>query len=130
MKTNIILDAGGAFLLVVPVFLILFMAIAVFMEAGILMLFGYQQYKVAVRHALLANVVSLVVGILMYQLVDNFPFMLLFAAYYVVTFLVEFGMLASLNKELPIAKLLLASLTMNVASYVLLALILFLLRFL
>ena len=126
----ILLDAGGAFLLIIPVVMILFMVAIIFLEGWILFAFGYNVFKRCLRDAMLANIVSLVLGMITMSLAGS-TFMngyVLFGILFLITLISEGLFLVLINKEQPFKKIILANLVMNVASYVLLGLILFAIR--
>ena len=125
----ILLDAGGAFLLIIPVVMILFIVGIIFLEAWVLFAFRYNTFKRSLRDAMLANVLSLFVGIFCVNLfhpmhIDNPKNLLLL---FVITLVTEGGLLLALSKGQNAGKTMLANVLMNVASYLILAFILFVL---
>lgn len=120
-----LLDAGGAFLLVIPVAFVLFMTGIIFLEAWVLYFFKYEKFKRCLRDSMLVNLVSLVAGfICMFFLKPaDIGMTPLFFIFFALTLLSEGGMLLLLKKGQPVRTILLATVIMNVLSYLILALI-------
>ncbi len=120
-----LLDAGGVFL-VFPI-LILFLAIIVLIEGGILMLFKVESSGKAFLYSLVVNLASLGAGYLTLPLVRGIGAdfttsgsMLRWVMIFAITVLVEGFLLILLTKKKPKERVWLATLVMNLASYAIL----------
>ncbi|MCC7400390.1 MAG: hypothetical protein IT214_02800 [Chitinophagaceae bacterium] len=123
-----LLDGGGAFLLI-PI-LILFLAIIILVEGVILILFKIEKPGKAFLYSLVVNLASLGVGFLTAPLIRQigsgistpgltFRWLVIFA----LTVLVEGFLLILLTKKRPREKVWLATLVMNLVSYIILILV-------
>ena len=114
---------GGAFLIVLFGLGLLFIVIAILLEAAILQWMKYiQTYKTALVHSLTVNLVSLAAGFIL-SFSDN-SFLNLgdlrgFAIFFLVTYVVELGVLYLMNKTQPLRRTALVCLVMNALTYLL-----------
>lgn len=122
----ILLDAGGAFLLLIPVLLILFMVGIIFLEAFIMKVFNYAVFKRCLRDSAIANLFSLGMGIMVSLMLSRFHLsqLILLILFFLLTIAAEMSALLLLNKTGPKKQIVLASLVMNLASYLVLSLLL------
>jgi hypothetical protein len=119
----ILLDGVGAGFLVLLFGLgLLFIIIAIFLEAFVMQWMKYQsRYRNALVQSLVANLVSLAAGFVLLNVNGRFfhlENLLSLGVMFVVTFVVEFILLYLMNKGVPVKKTLAVSLAMNVVTYV------------
>ena len=129
------LDAGGAAWAVALLWLlIIFMIIAILVEALVMKLMKYNTaFKKTLLDSFVANIVSLMVGfILLYSGVSLFKSnsdsgnssatntLINLLLLYSITVVVEFGVLYLLNNKKPVSKTFLASVVMNLVTYIIL----------
>lgn len=115
------LNAGGAGLWFISIFLIaIFTILVIFIEAGLMAAFKYNNFKKSLRDSTLANVSSTVVGFILI-LFDSDMFGLNdwkgYISFFVATIIVESLALYLLNEEKPFLKTSLVCLAMNLISY-------------
>ena len=122
-----LLDAGGAGLVIS--FLIIFMIVAVVIEALMMMALKYNKAGKSFLDSLAINLVSLGLGFVMLttdslEIIENeiLNYILLF----LITVLVELLTLYLLNRSKPFSKTLLVSVVINIVSYGILSLFTFL----
>ena len=114
-----ILDVASPILLVVPLFFLVFSILIVFLEALVLRyIVKYETYRSAFLHSLLANTVSTLVGFMFIDRIEDSYLMLLIL--WAITVAIESIILLLINKKRDKRKLLLGSLLMNIASYLVL----------
>lgn len=118
------LDAGGAGLLIIFIGLgILFLFIAIFLEAIVMSVFKYNEFKKALLHSLIVNMASLCVGFILEEVVSDgldasqWEILLIL---YGVTLIVETPILYAMNRAKPVLKTIQVSLVMNFLTYVIL----------
>ncbi|MBL0155329.1 MAG: hypothetical protein IPP93_18410 [Chitinophagaceae bacterium] len=119
-----LLDAGGAGLLVAFIALgILFLFIAILLEAIIMTVFKYNVFKKAFLHSLIVNVASLCVGFILQEFfsdgLDTSQWVILLILYGV-TLVVETPLLYAMNRSKPLFKAIQVSLVMNFLTYIIL----------
>ncbi len=119
-----LLDAGGAGLLVAFIGLgIIFLFIAILLEAIVMSVFKYNEFKKAFLHSLIVNIASLCVGFIMEEYLSNgldasqWQILLIL---YGVTLIVETPILYAMNRAKPVSKTILVSLVMNFITYIIL----------
>jgi hypothetical protein len=123
-----LLDAGGAGLVLFAYGLIfLFMFLAIMLEAAVMILMKYNiRFKKAFLDSLVVNVVSLAAGAVLLEIFPEFfngYTVLNFIILYVVTVLIEYGLLYLLNRKHRNTDTLKVSVVMNLVTYLVLALI-------
>jgi len=119
-----VLDAGGAGLIFVAIGVVLiFIAIAILVEALLMKSFKYNNFKKSVIDSTVANLVSLVAGILLlnsfgdaFDIKSNGGF----AAMFGVTVVIEFVVLYLLNKKHSLKSTATVCILMNILTYVIL----------
>ena len=118
------LDAGGAglYFLVIGLF-ILFMVLAILLEAAIMIWMKYNtSLKKTFLDSLIINIASLAAGFLLLNFFDtlgNYTLSAL-AILYAVTVIIETTILQLLNRKHTLSKTLLVSLLMNLVTYIIL----------
>ena len=118
------LDAGGAglYFLVIGLF-ILFMVLAILLEAAIMIWMKYNtSLKKTFLDSLIINIASLAAGFLLLNFFDtlgNYTLSAL-AILYAVTVIIETTILQLLNRKHKLSKTLLVSLLMNLVTYIIL----------
>ncbi len=119
-----LLDAGGAGLIFVAIGVaIIFMAIAILLEALLMKAFKYNNFKRAMIDSLIVNLVSLVIGILLLNsFEDAFDISTTggFAAMFGVTVVIEFILLYLLNKKHSLKSTAMVCILMNILTYLIL----------
>lgn len=123
MKTYL-LDAGGAGLLIAFIGMgILFLFLAILLEAIIMTLFKYNEFKKSFLHSLIVNIASLCVGFVLEEVfsdgLDASQWLILLLLYGV-TLVVETPLLYAMNRAKPVSKTILVSLVMNFITYIIL----------
>lgn len=122
-----LLDAGGAGLYFILVGLfIFFIVLAILMEAGIMMLMKYNSsLKKTFIDSLIINIASLAVGFALLQFFEQLGYYTLvtLVILYVITVIVETGILKLLNKQHTLRKTVQVSIVMNLITYIILYLI-------
>jgi hypothetical protein len=118
-----LLDAGGAGLAFAA--LIVFIIIAVVVEAIVMLLMKYNKAGKAFLDSFLVNIASLAAGFILSAFVGEIFYLtdsilLNWLILYVLTVVVEFLLLYLLNRKQPTGKTFLMSAVMNVASYIIL----------
>lgn len=118
------LDAGGAGLLIAFIGLgILFLFIAILLEAMVMAGFKYNVFRKAFLHSLIVNIASLCVGFVLEEVfaggLDTSQWVILLALYGV-TIVVETPLLFAMNRTQPVSKTILVSLVMNFLTYIIL----------
>lgn len=116
-----LLNAGGAGLWVIAIFLItIFTVLVIFIEAGIMTAFKYNHFKKSLGDSAFANIASTVVGFILilfysdlFRLVDWKGYI----SFFVATIIVESSALYLLNSEKSFLKTILVCLAMNMISY-------------
>ena len=121
-----LLDAGGLGLMI-GFLLVIFILLAILLEGVTLLLLKYNNAGGSFLNAFVINIASLAVGFLITIINPNgldfttneyLDFFLVF----LITVIVEFGVLYLLNRKKPIQKTLTAAIVINLASYLLLIL--------
>ncbi|MEO6612920.1 MAG: hypothetical protein ABIT05_10570 [Chitinophagaceae bacterium] len=116
-----LLDAGGAGLIFVAIGVaLIFMIIAILVEAFVMMGFKYHAFKKSLVDSTIVNVASLVAGLLLvsssedvFNISTTGGFLLLFG----ITVVIEFIGLYLLNKHQSLGKTALVCVTMNMITY-------------
>lgn len=125
-----LLDAGGAGL--AYAFLIILVVVlggVVFLEACVITIFKYARFRRALRDSFLINLITLIVGFLMGTSTDIVNFLkenksLELLYYFLATIIFEIPLLYFFNRNTKTFKsTLIVGLTMNVVSYLLLAIL-------
>lgn len=120
-----LLDAGGVGLVIG--FLVIFMIVAILLEGVTLLLLKYNSAGKSFLDAFVINIASLAVGYLITTVASNgldftsnayLDFFLIF----LITVIVEFGVLYLLNMKKPVKRTLVAAIAVNLVSYILLIL--------
>lgn len=120
-----LLDAGGAGLIVVGIAILVFgLLLILLLETVLLTIIKFNSFTKSLKDVFIVNLVSLMAGFLLlfggpmnnYSSDDIYTLLVLFG----VTIIIETYLLYLLNKTKPIRKTVLASVLMNVASYILL----------
>lgn len=135
MNLNFILLDGAQGSIVIPFFLIAHIVFTFFVEGGILRYFNYGTYKKCFTDAFIINLCSLIIGLFLavpfYNLtrsVTGYPYSweipMLLGLFYIQTIICEGLILHWLNRAFPIKKLVIATLLMNLCTYLALYLIL------
>lgn len=121
----ILLDVASSILLVIPEFYALFSILIVFVEAYVLnKTASYNNYRQALLHAFVVNLVSSLIGLLLLDWIDDSYIKLM--ALWVLTICIETPLLFVMNRVQPRKSLLRASVFMNIATYLILFLIILL----
>lgn len=120
-----LLDAGGAGLVFYFYGLIvLFMLLTVMLELAVMILMKYNiRFKKAFLDSLIVNVASLAAGFILWKVFPGFfngYTVLNFTVLYVITVLIEFGLLHLLNRKHKSIDTLKITVVMNLVTYVLL----------
>ena len=120
-----LLDAGGAGLVFYFYGLIvLFMLLTVMLELAVMILMKYNiRFKKAFLDSLIVNVASLAAGFILWKVFPGFfngYTVLNFTVLYVITVLIEFGLLHLLNRKHKSIDTLKVTVVMNLVTYVLL----------
>ena len=118
------LDAGGAglYFLVIGLF-ILFMVLAILLEAAIMIWMKYNtSFKKTFLDSLIINIASLAAGFVLLNYFDTLGYYTLpaLAILYGVTVIIETTILQLLNKKHKFSKTLVVSLLMNLVTYIIL----------
>ncbi len=113
------LDAGGPILLVIPIAFLLFMLIISFAEGFMISKFLKRKLGWATGVSFTANIASAIVGYFILSSFKEIPMQLF--ALYLVTIIVEGIILFLFNKGKDISRVILATLLMNIISYLFLA---------
>ena len=122
----VLLDAASPLLLIIPVLFLLHFTLTIFIEAAILYSFRYKVFKRSLVDALVVNLVSLVIGMVLtseFKLSFNDRDFWVITLLFLVTFFFETGLLRMMNRPYPLKKLLWVSLLMNSLTYLFLILI-------
>ncbi len=122
-----LLDAGGAGLIAAGIVMLVIGIIAIIVvETIILAIIKFNSFKRNLRDVFIINIVSLIAGIVLFgaEVARNASNIFIFFMYFVVTYIIETLLLYLLNKNKPVKTILLASLAINIASYLLLYLLL------
>ena len=125
--TLYLLDAGGAglYFIVIGLF-ILFMVLAILIEAGIMMLMKYNSlFKKTFKDSLIVNIASLAAGFALFDFFEELGdyTLVTLAILYGVTVIVETVILKLLNKQHTLWKTIQVSLVINLVTYIILYLI-------
>ena len=131
---TVLLD-GAQGLIVLPFFFLVHLVSTFLIEGAILYFFRYKNFKKSLLDALIVNLCSLIVGILLFNVFDqlirklslhsNFSELIaLLALYYLQTIAVEGLLLRWLNKTFATKKLIGVTLLMNLVTYLTLYLVL------
>jgi hypothetical protein len=131
----LLLDAGGAFLLI-PFFIAFHLLLTVLIEGGVLRIFKYNTFGRCMRDAFVANFLSLIGGFLILiaittlgsvvsantelHLSNNQYMVIMLLFTFVITLIIETRYLQYSNENLPYKTLLTASLVGNGLTYLLL----------
>jgi hypothetical protein len=122
MSQLYLLDAGGPLLLIGP--LVIFMFCIVLAEAMIMYLMKMNRFLKCVGDSILANLGSLLIGVLLFFIGGRtdieLSFWAVFAGLYVITVVSEAIFLKWLNKEQSWKRVFTISIVMNIASYLIL----------
>ena len=117
-----LLDAGGAGLIFG--FLIIFMLIAILIEAATMAVMKYNKFGKALLDSLIANIVSLCLGFIFIQFFDSLDitdnYLLNMLILFLSTVAIEFAALYLLNQSKPAIKTLTACFIMNIFTYAIL----------
>jgi hypothetical protein len=126
-----LLDAGGAaILLMIPLAIIVFVLLWGFVEGFIIHLFGINRFWKSIWHAIIVNLISLVAGFVMVGITSNMgvekfseikagtDYLWVWAVYWAVSVVVEALVLKGLNRLKSWSKIFLASVIMNLATYI------------
>lgn len=121
MKIILLDGVGAGFLLVIFGLGLLFIIIAILLEAMIMQWMKFQaEFKTALTQSLAVNIASLAVGFALTS-VDSDLFQLNnmtgFGIMFIITVLVELALLYLMNKKLPVQKTMMTCLVMNGATY-------------
>lgn len=127
IMTLYLLDAGGAglYFIVIGLF-ILFMVLAILIEAGIMMAMKYNgSFKKTFIDSVIINIASLAVGFALLQFFEELGYYTLvtLAILYGITVIVETSILKLLNKQHTLGKTVQVSMVMNLVTYIILYLI-------
>ncbi len=127
----ILLDVGGPFLLIIPIVFILFMIVISLLEGWIMSAILKRPFKSAFGISVVANIVSLIFGWFAFDRWDigkweNRASAVLLC--FILTYLIETLILFAYTRGKQIPKVLLSSLVMNLCSYTLLILILYMIQ--
>ena len=127
IMTLYLLDAGGAglYFIVIGLF-ILFMVLAILIEAGIMMLMKYNSlFKKTFKDSLIVNIASLAAGFALFDFFEELGdyTLVTLAILYGVTVIVETVILKLLNKQHTLWKTIQVSLVINLVTYIILYLI-------
>lgn len=118
------LDAGGAGLFYIFLGIgLLFLALAILVEALVMMMLNYVIFRTAIWQSLIVNLLSVIVGYFMIEIAaDTFNIDQLtgLTAMFLVTLFVEFIGLYLLNMKLPLRKTIITVLVMNLVTYLIL----------
>jgi hypothetical protein len=120
LQCMILLDAGGAFLIILPLMLLSFMIGTIFLEAWILYHFGYKNFRKSLKDSAIVNIISLLAGCI---IVGFFPNMLgelkttTLITFFAITAAIEAFLLTLLNNSWSIKNTIIPALLMNIASY-------------
>lgn len=130
MKT-FLLDAGGAGILIaIPIAIVLLLFVWGLIEGFIINLFGINRFWKSVWHAIVVNLVSLVIGFVMIGLADKLgmdqytevkasaELLPMWLAFWAVSVLVEGLVLKAMNRSKTWSKIFSASVVMNILSYI------------
>lgn len=126
MILKLFLLDGAQAIIIVPFFFLLHMVTTVFIEGGILYAFRYKKFKKCCTDALIVNLCSLAVGLILLETFRAIshrihsgvnPLFISLFLYYIQTIIVEGILLKLLNKTYPIKKLIVADLVMNLVTY-------------
>jgi hypothetical protein len=116
-----ILDAGGAGLIYLAYgILVLFMILVIVVEALILVVLKYNSVSRSLRDSSIINIASLAVGFVLLEYTNdlvNLDTLQDFLILYIVTVIIEFGILWMLNKARPISRTLGICIFMNILTY-------------
>jgi len=116
-----LLDGGGAGLLYIGLFLLLvFTALAILLEALIMVMFKYNLFKKALGHSSVANLASLAAGFVLISSAEdvfNLDDLSGYAAFFGVTVAIELLILYLCNKQKPFQRTLLVCVVMNLVTY-------------
>jgi len=123
----ILLDAGGALIFIIPLLFVIHISTTLLIEGGVLYWFKYGKLKKCFFDAFVANLASLILGLLFHESMRNMADALtkddylynvvLLALFYGLTVFVEGCVLVMLRKNIPGLKLVLAVLLMNLITY-------------
>jgi hypothetical protein len=121
LKILLLDGVGAGFLLFLFALGILFIFLAIFIEAIVMFQMKYlPNFKMAFIQSLVVNLVSLASGFILSSVPgDNFTFNTIqgFAALFVSTVIVEFIVLYLMNKKVPLARTAVVCLIMNIITY-------------
>lgn len=135
MTLKFILLDGAQGLIIIPVFFLIHLISTLLIEGSVLYFFKYKMFLQCLYDAFIANLSSLIIGLLLYfqfqklseYLVQNRSdnrLLILLLIYYFQTVIVEGVLLKYLNKTFPTRKLIVANILMNLLTYATLYLIL------
>ncbi len=118
-----LLDAGGPFLLIVPLFF--FMIVCILFEAITMVVFKMNGFGKSLGDSAIVNIASILLGFLLVSIFnriefDEGPFVLIFCGLFVVTVLTEGALLKALNKSKPGRRIFFVSAIMNLITYLIL----------
>jgi hypothetical protein len=126
MILKLFLLDGAQGLIILPFFFLLHMVSTIFIEGGILYLFGYKKFGKSCLDALIVNICSLAFGLMCLSIIRGLtphihirvdPLFISLFLYYIQTIIVEGILLKVLNKSFPLKKLIVADLLMNLVTY-------------
>ena len=118
-----LMDVAGAGLVLIP--LLFFMVVCGLLEGMVIYLFRIRRYPVAIGHALVVNIVSLLAGYLLWPLISRIGLDLgskrlqlpTLAFLWLLTVLIEAPVLKLLNRAQAWERVFMASIVMNFLSY-------------
>ncbi len=118
-----LLDAGGPFLLIVPLFF--FMIVCILFEAITMIVLKMNRFGKSLGDSAIVNIASLLLGFLLVSVLnriefDEVPFVFTFSGLYLVTVLAEGALLKALNKSKPWRRIFFVSVIMNLITYLIL----------
>lgn len=130
MTLRLFLLDGAQGLILIPFFFLLHVVTTLFIEGTVLYSFKYKAFKRCLTDAFIVNLCSLIIGLFLMNpfqtIARNFdnrddvtPYTLvLLLLFFIETVLVEGLILRLLNKTYPVKKLVLATLIMNIITYI------------